>query len=365
MREFPAWARWAGSAGGPWTVGIEEEVMLLDDAHASLASRAEEVIAAAPPRLGRSLSPGTHACVVALRTGPHPSVPAAAAELAGLRRSLDGWLRDGWALTAASAGTHPLATAGPTPVLAHREPTMALHVHVAVPDGDTAVRALDGLRTDLPLLLALSANSPYWRGEDSGFASVRTPVLGMFPRVGIPRRFGTYDEYVRAVDRLARADAMPEPEFLLWDARLQPRLGTVEVRVMDAQSSVADTAALAALVHCLVCRRAHLDRPGEAAQEVLQENRFLAARDGMSSRLIEPRSGRRRGVRGAVTELLVDCESLAARLGAATELAAVGALADEPGAVRQRRFAESRGLAALPARLAGEFSSAHSALLVA
>jgi carboxylate-amine ligase len=239
---------------------------------------------------------------------------------------------------------------------------MALHVHVAVPDGESAVQALDGLRADLPLLLALSGNSPYWRGADSGFASVRTPVFGMFPRVGLPRRFGGFGEYVDAVDQLLRADAVPEPGFVWWDARLQPRFGTVEVRIMDAQSRLADTAALAALVHCLVCRRAQGDRPVDAISEVLDENRFLAARDGMAARLIDPRSGRRLGVRGAVTELVASCEPLARRLGCAAELAAVAALAEDPGAARQRRHAQSAGVDALPTWLADEFAAERRAL---
>ena len=118
-------------------------------------------------------------------------VAGAAAELARLRRSLDEAVRDSLVLRAAAAGTHPLATraqvavssspryreiAETMRVLAQREPTMAQHVHVGVPDGAAAVRALDGLRRDLPLLLALSANSPYWRGNDTGFASARTPI---------------------------------------------------------------------------------------------------------------------------------------------------------------------------------------------
>jgi carboxylate-amine ligase len=371
VAELPAWARWAPSAGA-WTVGIEEEVMLLDDELGWLANRADEVLLEAPRQLAGSLSPETHACVVELKTGAHPTVAGAAAELADLRRSFGGWLQRAWGLRAAAAGMHPLATAASAAVsrraryreigatmrvLARREPTLALHVHVAVPDGATAVRALNGLRTDLPLLLALSANSPFWRGADSGYASMRTPVFGMFPRVGIPRRFESYGDFVGAVDRLLRADAMPEPGFLWWDARLQPRLGTVEVRIMDAQSRVADTAALAALVHCLVCHSANGNRPDNVAPEVLEENRFLAARDGMTARLIDPRSGRRRAVRGALTELLADCESLAARLGCAAELEAVAALADDPGAARQRRSAEEGGVAALPAWLAGEFTS--------
>jgi carboxylate-amine ligase len=353
---------------------------MLLDGWGSLASRADDLLDAAPPALARSLSAETHACVVELKTEPHSTVAAAADELARLRGSLAAWLRDGWGLRAAAAGTHPLATAGAATVsrraryreiaatmrvLARREPTLALHVHVAVPDGETAVRALDGLRSDLPLLLALSANSPYWRGEDSGFASVRTPIFGMFPRVGIPRAFGTYRDYVQAVDLLLRADAVPEPRFLWWDARLQPQLGTVEVRIMDAQSRVTDVAALAALVHCLVRRRAQVDSSPDMAPEVVEENRFLAARDGMAGRLIDPRRGRRLGAREMLTELLAGCESLAGRLGCAAELGAVPALADDPGAARQRRRAEGAGPAALPSWLTGEFTSERRAPVLA
>ena len=212
-------------------------------------------------------------------------------------------------MAAAVAGTHPLASWEDTEVspgaryqflyasmreLARREPTFALHVHVAVPDERAAVRALNGVREELPLLLALSANSPFWQGRDSGLASARIPVFQAFPRTGTPRAFGTYEAYVEAVDVLIRCDAIPEPTFLWWDARLQPRLGTIEVRIMDAQTRVRDTAALAALVQCLV-RREALERADDReplAPEVLEENRFLAARDGMDAKFVDPAAGR-------------------------------------------------------------------------
>jgi len=249
--------------------------------------------------------------------------------------------------------------------LARREPTMAQHVHVAVPDENAAVRALDGLLSHLPVLLALSANSPYWRADDSGFASVRTPIFSMFPRVGIPRRFGTYAEYVRGVDPLLRSNAIPEPGFLWWDARLQPRLGTVEVRIMDAQSRVRDAAALAAAVHCLVRRHADAQHPGSTPPEVFAENRFLAARDGMQAQLIDDRMQQRRTARDALAELLEDCEPLAHELGCVAELAAATALAANPGYARQRMCALRDGLAALPARLENEFVCARRTMVAA
>jgi carboxylate-amine ligase len=370
----PAWARWGGAAAvSPWTVGIEEEVMLLDPLTWSVANRIDDALAALPPSVARHASAETHACVIELRTDPQPTVRQAATELSQLRASLDDALREQLGLRAAVAGTHPLVTSEQVAVssagrfrrvsstmraLAQREPTMAQHVHVAVPDAETAVRVLDGLRSDLPLLLALSANSPFWRGGDSGFASIRTPIFSMFPRVGIPRRFGTYAEWVMAVDPMLRSEAIPEPGFLWWDARLRPHLGTVEVRIMDAQSRLADAAALAAVVHCLACLRATGARPADPGPEVLAENRFLAARDGMRAQLIDVRTLRRRSVRGATTELLGRCEPIASSLGCADELAAAASLADDPGAARQRRLAARDGIAALPAWLGAEFGAA-------
>jgi glutamate---cysteine ligase / carboxylate-amine ligase len=374
----PDWARWSATAAGrPWTVGIEEEVMLLEPLTWSLANRIDDVLAALPPEVASHASAETHACVIELKTAAHPTVAGAATELARLRQSLDDALRNRLGLRAAAAGTHPVATRSDVAVsstpryaeiaatmraVARREPTMAQHVHVAVPDEHAAVRALGGLRSDLPVLLALSANSPYWRADDSGFASVRTPIFSMFPRVGIPRRFGAYADFVRAVDPLLRSNAIPEPGFLWWDARLQPRLGTVEVRIMDAQSRVRDAAALAAVVHCLVRRHADAQHPSATPPEVLGENRFLAARDGMQAQLIDDRTQQRRTARDALAELVEHCEPLARGLGCAADLAAATALAADPGYARQRMHAARDGLAALPARLEDEFVPAGRAV---
>jgi carboxylate-amine ligase len=282
-------------------------------------------------------------------------------------------------LRAATAGTHPLARQDDVDVstaaryreieasmraLARREPTMALHVHVAVPDAQAAVRALDGLRADLPVLLALAANSPFWRGADSGFASMRAPLFSMFPRAGIPRAFGTYGDYVRVVERLLRSGAVREPGFLWWDARLQPRLGTVEVRMLDAATRVADAAAIAALVQSLVRRHAESWRARAPEPEVLAENRFLAARDGTRAELVGA-GERTRPVRDQLDELLEQCRPYAAALGCAAEVAAVGRLAADPGDARQRRLAALHGLDRLPALLGDAFAAERPRLAAA
>lgn len=166
-----------------------------------------------------------------------------------MRRKLEAELAP-LGLRCASAATHPFAMWHETVVssgeryelvyesmreLARREPTFALHVHVGVDDPEDAIRLANRMRAHLPLLLALSVNSPFWQCRDTGLASARTPLFQAFPRVGIPRVFADYAEWVEAVDLLIRCNAFPEPTFLWWDVRPQPRVGTVEVRVMDAR----------------------------------------------------------------------------------------------------------------------------------
>jgi glutamate---cysteine ligase / carboxylate-amine ligase len=378
--DLPSWARWsAAGAERPWTVGIEEEVMLLKPPRWAPANRIDDVLAHVDPGLREHLAAETHACVIELRTAPHATVAALAGELVGLRAALRDALAE-LGLRAAAAGTNPFATAADVRVaggaryreiedtmraLARREPTMALHVHVAVPDGPSAVRALDGLRADLPVLLALSANSPYWRATDSGFASIRTPVFAMFPRVGIPRPFGTYATYVRVVETMLRTGAIPDPSYLWWDARLQPRLGTVEIRIGDAVSRVADVATLAALVQCLVRRHAESTPARAPEPEVLAENRFLAARDGMRAELIEGFSTGRRPATARLAEIIGACRPFAAALGCAAEFGAASALGADPGDARQRRVAAREGLGEVPARLSADFAPAHVRLVAA
>jgi carboxylate-amine ligase len=213
-------------------------------------------------------------------------------------------------------------------------------VHVAVPNPEMAVGAYNRMRAHLPMLLALSGNSPFWQGRDTGLSSMRTPLFQAFPRVGIPALYRSYADYVEGIDMLLRCDAFPEPTFLWWDVRLQPRFGTLEVRVMDAQTRLADTVAIVALVQCLVRLEALEDatihhtlvnRP-----EVLEENRFIAARDGMEASLIDPAREERRPAREWLEELLVACAPHAVELGCVEELDSVRTLAAAAGAVRQR-----------------------------
>jgi carboxylate-amine ligase len=364
---LPAWATWAEAHElGAYTVGIEEEVMLLDGHSWALAHRIDSVLPRLPHGRTASFTAETHGSALEIQTGVHARIGDAIEELGALRKELDDVLQP-LSMRAAVAGTHPFAVwqeivvsageryqfvYGSMRELARREPTFGLHVHVGVPDAEAAIFAANRLRTHIPLLLALSVNSPFWQGRDTGLASARTPLFQAFPRVGIPRDFVDYAEYVEAVDVLIRCDAVPEPTFLWWDVRPQPRFGTVEVRIMDAQTKLGESAAIAALVQSIVRAEVEGDDHMERSmpQEVLSENRFLAARDGMDAELIEPELSRRVPARELLADLVAVCRPHAQELGCEAELDAVLALGDRTGAERQ--IEQARTLGSLP-RLVG------------
>jgi len=369
----PPWARWNTSLNQRYTLGVEEEVMLLHPSDWSLAQCSDQILTRLSDELRPHTSPETHAAVVELATGIHSDVDAAIAELASLRNAL-GHELGSMGLAAAVAGTHPLTVSAETEmsgasryrlladsmrVLARREPTMALHVHVGVPEPEDAIRMLNGLRRNMPALLALSANSPFWQGRDSGFASARTLIFQAFPRTGIPRFFAGYADYVETVDALIAPGAVPDPTFLWWDVRPQPSLGTVEVRVMDAQSTLGEVAGLVALIQSLARLELEGDSPPVVPRaEALGENRFLAARDGMDARLIDSAGRYLIPVREVLDSLLADCRPHALALGCAEALDRVQPLAAANGADRQREFAAGHThLAPLVASLADRFQA--------
>jgi carboxylate-amine ligase len=369
-RASAPWSKWRH--GNEYTLGVEEEVMLLDPRDWSLAPAIDDVLAALPDELRDHVSSETHSSAAELRTGVHDTVGDAIDELAHLREQLSAVLGP-LGLAAAVAGTHPSAVwhemaissrerhqevYGSMRELARREPTFALHVHVGLPSGEAGIAAFNRLRAHIPILLALSANSPFWQGRDTGLASARTPLFQAFPRVGIPRTFGSYGEYVRAVDLLLKCGAFPDPTYLWWDVRPQPRLGTVELRIMDAQSTLAGTAGLVALVQSLVRLElvdGHADPALVHAPEVLDENRFLAARDGVDAELVDPVRGRAVSLIDIVAGLMISCAPHARQLGCADELKLVADLLVEGGPARQRRLAQRDGLVGLVADLAADF----------
>ena len=205
-----------------------------------------------------------------------------------------------------SAGTHPFALwedqrivsrpryrdliAG-LQFVARQEIIFGIHVHVGVDDPDKAIHVTNGMRVHLPLLLALSANSPFWRGDQTGLDSTRTPIFRAFPRVGIPPRYDDFEDWSARIDFMTGSRVIRDYTYLWYDVRPHPNFGTVEVRVMDSQTRVEHTIALAGLIQAMVKELAeHYDAGSQLSRypyEMLDENKWLAARHGLGGSLVD------------------------------------------------------------------------------
>jgi glutamate---cysteine ligase / carboxylate-amine ligase len=258
------------------------------------------------------------------------------------------------------SGTHPSAAEGEAEITdkdryerihyllgdAVVTPVGGLHVHVGMPDGGTAIRTFNYLRGHLPLLQALAANAPFRHGRDTGLASAREVTIRAWPRSGLPRALRDLDDFCAMADRLARAADVEDYTWFWWKLRPHPRLGTVEVRALDAQGSLQDAAALVALTHCLA-RGAADETPRDPAPELVEEGMFRAARFGTAAQLPDADGALR-----PVAELLAAALSVARRyageLGCAEELELLPELVKRGGgAGRQRRFHGPAGMDAL------------------
>jgi glutamate---cysteine ligase / carboxylate-amine ligase len=299
-------------AGPPLTLGVEEEHMLVSDDGYGLCSEIEVVLAkleggAIADRVHPELTEST----AEIATGICVSVDDALRELTELRQGLATTLRP-LGLRLAATGTHPFSLAEDQRItrrdryrqlveqlqyVARREVVFGMHIHVAVPDSDTCMKVMEGVLIELPILLALSSNSPFWRGEVTGLSSTRTAVFAGFPRSGLPPRFDSYHDYAEAVGWLEGTGAIADYTRLWWDVRPHPRLGTLEVRVMDVQFDLEYAMALTAYVQALVAElidEIDLGNPPTPFHRLLvAENKWLAARYGLDAPLIDLSTGRK------------------------------------------------------------------------
>jgi glutamate---cysteine ligase / carboxylate-amine ligase len=281
------------------TVGVEEELLLVDPNTLGLKPHAAAVLANL--RADR-LPPGAvgHEAFAAELELRSPAAPHAEAAVRALGEARDAAGDAG--ATLMGAGLHPDAALGEVELVAkdryrrvedemrgliRRTPECALHVHVGMPDPEAAVRALNGLREALPLLQALAANSPFWFGRDSGLASSRAALVRAYPARGIPRAFRDWEDYAATADAALRAGDLPDHTYLWWDIRIQPRLGTVEVRELDAQASLRDVAAVAGLVHALALRAVERPPQRPTPPEALAWAAFMASRDGLDAAVLD------------------------------------------------------------------------------
>jgi carboxylate-amine ligase len=346
-----------GFGGSPaFCLGVEEELLLVEPPDYGLSNTSAAVLAA----MGLPYDRAGHeafASEIELRTPPVGTageVHATLAELRGAARAAGATLM--------GAGLHPMAELGAAPLvdseryrvvaqtmrgLITRTPDCAVHVHVAMPDPETAVRVLSGLREQLPLLVALGGNSPMWFGLDSGMASARYSHVRAYPRRGVPPAFADYAGYGAAIAELMRAGGFEDYTLVWWNLRLQPRIGTIEVREIDGQARLADVAALAALVQALA--RLAAEEPSRRAPrsaDALNEMSFLAARDGLDAMV--PDGDGRAALREVARRTLARAREHAQDLGSARELEGIAAILENgSGADRQRAALRTGGVPAL------------------
>src|SRR5437763_3010914 len=283
--------------GSEFTVGSEEGLLLVDPRSHDLVPIAADVLGAMDLPEGAA-SHEAYAAQIELRSPPCRDAAEAGEALRAARAAA----RAAGA-TLMGVGLHPADDDGDSELvdderyrrvagmmrgLFARTPEAALHVHVGVPDPDTAIRVFNGLRLHLPLLQGLSANSPWWFGRDSGLASARYALVRTYPGRGVPAAFQDFDAYAEATEQTLAAGGIDEYTLLWWDVRPHPKLGTVELREMDAQASVEDAAALGALVQGLALEAAEEGLPGGAPpSDAIAMSTFRAARDGVDATILD------------------------------------------------------------------------------
>jgi carboxylate-amine ligase len=230
--------------------------------------------------------------------------------------------------------------------VARQELVFGMHVHVGMADPEETIYVANGLRPHVPLLIALSANSPLLRGGLTGLMSSRVPIFRALPRVGLPPRFEDWADFERRVETMSESGMIEDYTYLWYDVRPHPRLGTVEIRAMDSQTRVEHTIALSALVISLVkllteeFQRA--PEPVDPHWEILDENRWLAARHGLEAELLDHASGQRRGVRELTEALIARLGPHARELGCEGELEGLrDLLRAGNGALRQQMVYEA------------------------
>jgi len=344
--------------GGDFTVGAEEELLLVDEQGSLLGDAGGEVVSTVAARcVGAGQVTGEiFIDQVELSTEVCEDANGIGDCLQRFRRAV----ADSGAL-AMAVGVHPASPFGETRSVhseryetildefagLFRTPTSAFQVHVGVPDPDTAITVYRGLRNRLALFRALGAASPFWHGRDSGLASARSAIQRSYPRCTVPPVLRSYEEYEWRMRQIVAAAGAPDYTHVWWDLRPQPRLGTLELRVMDARPSVSQCVALTALAQGMARHAAEAPPSVDLPVEVLQENDFRAYRYGLEARVLDV-DGFVKPLRQLAHEAVEDARDVLAGDGLDEPLSEVAAMLDAPlECERQRRVHAAGGMPAL------------------
>lgn len=277
----------------PLSLGVEEELLLVDERN-QLVAEGELVLERITGPAAERVSTEIFTEQIELKTGICHGADDVLTQLDELRRLVadEGFYMLG-------AGLHPTSSSEPTLVSNPRyevvredfgnllrTPPCGLHVHVGIPDPETAVRLANAFRRYLPALQALSANSPFQAGVDSGHASARTSIVRSYPRFQVPREFRDYEDFCRVADELIAAAGVDDYTYIWWDVRPHPQVGTVEVRALDVQMNAAASSAIAALVQAIAARELADPSGVDLSREALEESYFQAASHGLDAEIL-------------------------------------------------------------------------------
>jgi glutamate---cysteine ligase / carboxylate-amine ligase len=345
-----------------FTLGIEEEFQIIDPHSGNLCSHVHQIVEGGTVLLVEQVKAEMHRSVVEVATNICHNIGEARVEVKKLRRLIAD-LAAKENLQIAAAGTHPFALWKDQLITDHprydaivnelqdaarSNLIFGLHVHVGIPTRDVGVRLMNSARYFLPHIYALSTNSPFWEGRNTGFKSFRTKVFDKFPRTGIPEEFKSAKEYDSFIELLVKTGCIDDGKKIWWDLRLHPYFNTVEFRICDVPMRVEETLALAALMQAIIAKLYRLMRSNldfrSYRRALINENKWRACRYGLDGKLIDFGKEEEVDTRALIEELLDFVDDVVDELGSRNEINYIRQmLHDGTGADRQLAVYEQTG----------------------
>ncbi len=345
--------------GSGYSLGVEEELHIVDATTGELVPKIEEIMARLPRELCEFVSYELFQSVLEIKTPPCSNVAETERHLREMRGRVGSWAAACGA-SLASAGTHPFSRYRDQKVtdqdryrkvietlrwVAEREVIFGQHVHVAVPDEEKVIEAHNRLSEKAPLLLALSANSPFWQNLDTGFESSRVKIFETFPRAGLPPAFPDWNSFEGYVDLMVRSGAMDDYTYCWWDVRPHAGLGTIELRILDSQTNLKYTTALTALTQCIVAQAVESPEPrGPYNKDLAEENKWRASRHGTDAAFYDAARDTAVPARDVARDLVEELTPHAQDLGCEAELEGIIEMVEGgTGSQRQREVYKKSG----------------------
>jgi len=321
-----------------FTLGIEEEFQIVDPESRELKSHIQQILEAGKLILAENVKAEMHQSVVEMGTDVCYDINDARRQVTRLRRDLSGLAKKN-NLRIAAAGTHPFSHWKDQKITVHpryknivsdmqqvarANLIFGLHIHVGVNDREVAIHIMNAARYFLPHIFALSTNSPFWLGRNTGFKSYRSKVFDRFPRTGIPDYFSSVSEYDNYIKLLVKTNCIDNAKKIWWDIRVHPTFETLEFRICDVPMRIDETIALAALCQAVVAKLHRLIKQNLGfrlyRRALIAENKWRASRYGISGKLIDFGKQEEVDTKALIEELLEFVDDVADELNSRHEL---------------------------------------------